>query len=164
MSDAVLPLVTPATVFDFLPGEWALSRSVSGLAEMRGTASIQATSGETEYRERVEVRTSAGAVFAASARYVLRRTRDGVAFYFADGESLFQALCFKEDDRGRLRAEAEHGCGEDRYVSTYELGPELRFSVRHDVRGPRKQYVSVTEFHAIDRISGSAGRISDRSG
>lgn len=150
MSCGVPASVTPATVFDFLVGAWELSRTISAQAEICGRMSVEAMSAEeAEYRERVEVRTTDGAVFEASMRYTLRRTCKGVDFYFAGGETLFQTLCFEADESGCLRAEAEHACGGDRYVSVYELSPDRRFRVRHAVRGPRKRYVSATEFRKV---------------
>ena len=138
-------LLTPAGAFEFLLGTWRLERAVSGLAVMAGTLRVTRTkAGTADYEERVRVTTADGATLMGSQRYRMRETEDGVGLCFAETGAMFQKLRFAYGIDARLSAEAVHVCGEDRYETVYVLGPGRGFSVRHTVRGPRKDYISVT--------------------
>ena len=139
----------PEDAFSFLLGEWRVEREVSGEARMEGWLTIREIgAGEAEYRERVSVTTAAGAVFAGSQRYVVRRLDDGFVLCFAEAGAVFEEVRFAAGGDGVLRAEARHLCGEDWYRSAFEVGPGRQFRIRHAVSGPRKQYVSETTFSA----------------
>ena len=117
---------------------------------MAGEVMVRETgAGEAEYRERMTVKTEAGAVFSGSQCYVVRRLAEGFALYFAETGAVFEEVRFRAGEEGELRAEAVHLCGEDRYESEYVLGPGRRFRIRHWVRGPRKEYVLAAVFFAV---------------
>ncbi len=148
MGEAKMEL-TPAAVFEFLLGTWTLEREVSGQARMVGELRVSAAGdGTAVYEEHATVRTEGGVQFAGSQRYLLKQQTDGVVLCFAGSGAVFQELRFAVGGHGTLRAEAVHHCVEDEYVSAYALGPGRVFSVRHEVSGPRKAYVSTTRFSA----------------
>ena len=136
--------LTPTGAFAFLLGSWRVTREVSGMATMVGTIDVQQC-GENvaEYVERMLVRTEAGAGFAGSLRYTVRRMSGGFDLEFAETGKLFQRVAFSFEEGCGLQGEAVHDCGEDRYESLYVLGPGREMMVRHLVEGPRKAYVSV---------------------
>ena len=45
-----------------------------------------------------------------------------------------------------LLGESEHLCGADHYATRYAFQPDGRFTVHHDVRGPRKDYAMTTVY------------------
>lgn len=137
----------PADAFHFLLGSWQVRRRVSGMAAMTGDVTVRETAaGEAEYRERMTVKTDAGALFSGSQGYVVRQLGEGFALYFAGGGAVFEEVRFLPAATGELRAKAVHLCGEDRYESEYVLGPGRGFMIRHWVRGPRKEYMSEAMF------------------
>lgn len=144
--------LVPADAFGFLVGVWRIEREVHGQIAMVGTAEIRATGTDVaEYRERVVVKLADGAAFSGSQRYRVQRAAEGFELRFADTGALFQDLRFTCEKDGGLRATAIHVCGEDRYASEYVLGPRRWFSIRHSVVGPRKDYLSTTQFREISQ-------------
>ncbi len=68
-----------------------------------------------------------------------------IQIYYADGPDngkLFQTLEFKND----IEAVAEHLCGEDLYKSQYVFDLPDSFIIKHEVQGPKKDYVSETKY------------------
>lgn len=156
MTGSVLRVLTPAEAFAFLLGDWRLEREIPGQAVAAGVLTVAETmDGAAEYRERVVVRTTTGAEFSGSQRYLVKRLEDGFVLCFAETGAIFEEVRFTVGAdcgpglEGSLRAEAAHQCGEDWYRSTYVLGPGRRFTIRHAVSGPRKEYVSETTFCAM---------------
>jgi Family of unknown function (DUF6314) len=132
--------------FDRLLGEWRVTRSIAGHASMSGSAYVVLLAAtEALYEERVEVVLESGKRLTGTRRYLYRRTQDGLDILFAETQQLFQSLRFRLDGND-LVAEASHDCAMDRYCSRYILRADDCFSVRHTVHGPRKGYVSTTEF------------------
>ena len=150
MSEGAALGLTPAAAFDFLLGEWRLEREIRGHAAIEGLLTVSARAdGAAEYREKVAVTTREGAVFSGSQRYLVTRAKNGFVLSFAETGAVFQEIYLAATAEGGLRGEAIHRCGEDVYRSEYALGPGRRFTVRHAVTGPRKQYVSDTAFSAV---------------
>jgi hypothetical protein len=133
--------------FDWVLGEWRIDRTIPGHASMAGRAHVVLLpDGEATYRERVEVRLDSGKSWAGGCRYRYRRTEGGFDVLFEDTRRLFQSLNFRQDG-STLVAEAKHDCAMDRYCSEYVIRVDGSFTVRHRVHGPKKNYVSATEFH-----------------
>lgn len=150
MTDDAPARLTPAGVFPFLQGRWTLEREISGQALMTGELQVLAEGELTaRYHEHVRVHTAHGAEFAGSQQYVLHRCADGVLFCFARSGEVFQELRFVATAAGGLRAGAVHHCLDDTYLSTYVMEPGGTFSIRHEVSGPQKGYVSLTHFRRI---------------
>jgi hypothetical protein len=58
---------------------------------------------------------------------------------------LFHEIRLREE-AGMLLGESEHLCGADHYATRYAFQPDGRFTVHHDVRGPRKDYAMTTVY------------------
>lgn len=106
--------------------------------------------------------TSAGLRMDASRRYVYRYSElsDELSIWFVKPENdfevdyLFHNLNFAKPEESRKEgtcvARADHLCVKDMYWTEYRLpikGVALpSFSIRHTVKGPDKDYVSMTEY------------------
>jgi hypothetical protein len=138
----------PEDLLQWLLGAWTLSREAPGQASMQGHASfLQTAKDVAEYRETVSVQlVNHDETLHAQQRYEYRQIEEGLAVYFAspspEAGELFHILRFTAN-RGALHARAQHVCRDDLYISEYILPVDRRvdrFSVRHDVEGPRKRY------------------------
>ena len=96
----------------------------------------------------------------------MKQLADGFVLCFAETGAVFEEVQFVPEAEGTLWAEATHLCGEDRYHSEYRLGPGRRFTIRHAVFGPRKEYVSETTFSAAgdDGVVGASGSVETNAG
>jgi Family of unknown function (DUF6314)/Rit1 DUSP-like domain len=172
-----------SNLFQSLAGEWAMVRDIvnfrnDGLAgTVTGSATFESrnqtsadTTAEFLYIETGSFTTTTSMVFQATRRWIWRyhnaaSTEAPISVHFvkADGETedyVYNMLSFPPKDefnsgnRGCvLKARAEHPCGEDFYVSTYEFhldqgsGMRVRkFEVHHEVKGPSKDYISRTVY------------------
>jgi Family of unknown function (DUF6314) len=135
--------------FEWLLGDWRITRTIPGHASIAGDAQVVLlAAGEALYEERVEVALESGKRLTGTRRYQYRRTQSGLDILFAETQQLFQSLQFRPDGNN-LVAEASHNCAMDRYCSRYILCADDCFTVLHTVRGPRKNYISTTEFVRI---------------
>jgi len=136
------------TVFDSLCGAWRFERSLSNQAAMAGRACfVPAADGRLHYAESGELVMPDGQRFQARRSYFYARLPEGFSVWFDEPLArLFHEVRLGTAD-GALRGAATHPCAEDRYDTMYEFRPDGSFLIRHDVRGPRKDYVSVTVFH-----------------
>jgi hypothetical protein len=142
----LLRVVNP---FDWLLGDWHIRRTIPGHASIAGGAQVALlAAGEALYEERVEVALESGQRLTGTRRYHYRRTQSGLDILFAETQRLFQSLQFRPDGNN-LVAEASHDCAMDRYCSQYILHAADCFTVLHTVSGPRKKYISTTEFLRI---------------
>lgn len=142
-------------IFDRLQGEWSFVREVPGKATMSGRARIAATGeGWARYDETARVRLADGSTLTGSQSYRYRRLpppANGFDVLFADTGELFERLDFRSAPEGSLRADAEHLCAADRYISIFTLDAEDRLSVEHTVTGPGKDYVVRTAYRRVGR-------------
>lgn len=165
-------------LFDSLDGEWAMEREITnfrddGLAgTVTGSAKFErrdptsaGTVAEYLYIEDGKFTTTTGMILQASRRWIWRyhdstaaEAPISVHFVKADGETedyVYNMLTFppKDEDgfaNGQLvlKARAEHPCGQDFYVSTYEFNMAIgKFEVQHEVKGPSKNYISRTRYN-----------------
>jgi Family of unknown function (DUF6314) len=148
-------------ILDRLQGEWTFVREVPGKATMTGRARIASTGeGRARYNETARVRLADGSTLTGSQSYVYRRLpapANGFDVLFAETGELFERLDFRSAPDGSLRANAEHACPPDRYVSQFTLDTEDRLSVEHTVTGPGKNYVVRTAYRKV-------GKSPDRGG
>ena len=126
----------------YLPGTWALTRSVHdaqlGAGRFDGLATFTLDGEAIEWREHGRLRLAS---YDGPARRALRilRTADGWEVRFADGRP------FHPLELGR-EAAVEHPCGADRYTGVYSVeGPDA-FTVRWRVRGPAKEQQVVSRY------------------
>jgi hypothetical protein len=135
-------------VFEWLLGEWGFEREIPGRARMSGHARFTLVDGETAlYEESGELCLEGGQTLHSRQSYVYERTNDGFAVRFADTRELFHVMRFAAsgDD---LVAEARHVCLNDLYLSGYTVRSDGSFEVRHEVRGPEKDYVIRTLYRS----------------
>ena len=149
-----------ADILDRLQGEWSFVREVPGKATMTGRARILPTGeGRARYDETARVLLPDGKTLTGSQSYRYRRLpppASGFDVLFAENEELFERLDFHLSPDGSLRADAEHHCAPDHYVSHFTLDREDRLHVEHSVTGPHKDYMVRTTYRR-------AGRARDRS-
>jgi hypothetical protein len=142
-------------VLDRLQGEWTFVREVPGKATMTGRARIASTGeGRAQYNETARVRLADGSTLTGSRSYVYRRLpapANGFDVLFAETGELFERLDFRFSPDGSLRADAEHDCPPDRYVSHFTLDAEDRLAVEHTVTGPAKNYVVRTAYRRVGK-------------
>jgi Family of unknown function (DUF6314) len=146
---------TKSDIFDRLQGDWTFVREVPGKATMTGRARIESTGeGRARYNESARVRLADGSQLTGSQSYVYRRLpapANGFDVLFADTGELFERLDFRSSPDGSVRADAEHDCPPDRYVSHFTLDAEDRLAVEHTVTGPEKNYVVRTAYRRVSK-------------
>jgi hypothetical protein len=144
-------------ILDRLQGEWKFVREVPGKATMTGRAHIAATSADrARYDETAHVRLADGTRLTGSQSYRYKRLAapcNGFEVLFADTGELFERLEFRSEPDGSLRADAEHLCASDRYVSQFVLDAHDQLRVEHKVTGPGKNYVVRTNYRRASRTS-----------
>jgi hypothetical protein len=157
------PEITP-DIFERLQGEWTFVREVPGKATMTGRARIAPTgAGRARYDETARVRLADGTTLTGSQSYHYRRLpppASGFDVLFAENEELFERLDFHAFPDGSFRADAEHFCPPDHYVSQFTLDSEDRLVVEHTVQGPRKNYVVRTAYRRVSRSANPGPRPS----
>lgn len=134
-------------VFDRLEGTWDLARTIENQAAMTGIAWFSQLGHDAlGYREEGRVTLAGGQAFDAHREYRFERSRLGFLVFFAEvPPRLFhQIQLAREGDV--LAGSATHLCAPDVYDSDYRFMADGTFVIRHSVRGPRKNYVSVTVF------------------
>lgn len=133
-------------MFEGLLGEWSLERDIPARGRMKGRARFTLLDAETAlYEESGELCLEGGQTFHSRQSYVYEKREDGFAVRFADTRELFHVMRFTAsgDD---LVAEARHLCVNDLYLSGYTVRADGSFEVRHQVRGPQKDYVIRTVY------------------
>jgi hypothetical protein len=137
---------SPGDVFAGLKGDWKLSRRLDGRGWMEGTATFSdALDGNLAYHERGRVRLDTQE-FDAERKYIFAPRPAGFAVYFAEiPPRLFHEVELTRAN-GTLTGQASHLCAADLYRSRYEFLPDGRFTILHEVSGPRKGYSLSTSF------------------
>ncbi len=133
-------------VFEKLIGDWSLEREIPGRGRMNGRARFTLLDGATAlYEESGELCLESGQTLHSRQSYVYEKTESGFAVRFADTRELFHVMRFAAsgDD---LVAEARHVCLNDLYLSGYTVRADGSFEMRHQVRGPQKDYSICTVY------------------
>ena len=128
-------------MFEGLLGDWSLEREIPGRGRMKGRARFTLLDAETAlYEESGELCLEGGQTLHSRQSYVYEKRQDGFAVRFADTRELFHVMRFlaSGDD---LVCAASHLCMNDLYLSAYTVHSDGNFEVRHEVRGPQKDYV-----------------------
>jgi hypothetical protein len=142
----------PDELLDRLAGCWSLERVIAGKdtnqGSMNGIASFRRLeSGFMAYREEGRLLLPNGEAFDAFRDYLYDRVSQGFAVFFPETPPrLFHEIRLHEEATGALVGAAEHLCGRDHYATRYAFEPDGRFTVHHDVRGPRKDYAITTVY------------------
>jgi hypothetical protein len=146
------PWGAPDDVLDRLAGSWSLERVIAGKdanqGSMNGIAGFRRLeNGLMAYREEGRLLLPNGEAFDAFRDYLYDRMAGGFAVFFPETPPrLFHEIRLRLDRTGALVGAAEHLCGGDHYATGYAFQPDGRFVLRHDVRGPRKDYVMTTVY------------------
>ncbi len=133
-----------ACVFHVLKGTWAFDRLIGGHGSMAGQAAFRAAAPQSlDYEESGTHNAKGGAVdFYQNYIYV---HQDGeILVTFRDGRP-FHRLEF-DSAQNFLTATAVHFCGDDVYRGEYVFHDNDNFSLRWDVKGPRKDYMIETNY------------------
>ncbi|BCJ91523.1 hypothetical protein IZ6_22580 [Terrihabitans soli] len=130
-----------ARLFDALAGSWRISRTIDPQGALDGTASFSVRdNGWLAYSEEGELTLPHGQ-FTARRSYLFEPREDGFAVWFdAEPKRLFHEIALDGPDRGTRTGSASHLCRDDLYLSEYSFEPDGRFSIRHRVTGPYKDY------------------------
>ena len=151
----MLPLEAPAEPFDVaaffrrLAGHWRQARTIAPGGTYTGQASFLACgAGCLDYVEQGTVTLPDRRQLQATQRYLFALEGPGIAVYFKeDPPRLFHQLNFTASSAvGTATAAAGHLCGDDDYRSLYTIHATDRFTVVHEVNGPRKAYVMTTDY------------------
>lgn len=139
-------------MFNQFEGRWQLERGILPGGAMRGEAKfISVSKVEFNYMEQGVLTLDHGDVIHDVTRsYIYKLEDDHIQVFYADGSddgALFHVLKF-ENER---EAQAEHLCGEDFYRSHYAFDLPDCFTITHEVKGPKKDYVSKTIFTRLDK-------------
>jgi hypothetical protein len=152
------PASTPAAlIFASLPARgWAFRRELASRLEGSGVVEGEASfaprgADELLYEECGIFRLLSGPTFDVRKTYLWRRRQDHLALHFDEpGEGLFHLVSLSTVGNAVRGACERHPCGDDVYESSYAFevaeGVLGRWSVRHDVRGPTKDYTSITVY------------------
>ena len=133
---------------DFL-GDWRLSRRIEDrltgqVATFCGSARFVAEPASEPamlcYDEKGQLALADGTSFEATRRYFWQFHADRVDVFFDDHRSFHHFV-----PEGKV-AGADHLCGADLYLVTYDFTAWPSWSSVYSVKGPRKDYVSTTEF------------------
>lgn len=131
-------------LFLFLKGTWSFDRTIRGHGSMSGVAAFRnRTPTALDYDESGTHAAKGGAVdFYQSYIYV--QEGGDIAVTFKDGRP-FHTLTF-DNAQNLLTASAVHLCGDDVYRGEYVFHDNDNFSLRWDVKGPRKNYLIETNY------------------
>ena len=128
-------------VFEGLLGAWSLEREIPGRGCMKGRARFTLLdAGTALYEESGELCLEGGQTLRSRQSYVYEKRDDGFAVRFADTRELFHVVRFAASGDDLVCA-ASHLCMNDLYLSAYTVHSDGNFEVRHEVRGPQKDYV-----------------------
>lgn len=135
----------PRQLQDFA-GRWEIARRIEDalageVLEGRGTVDYRpAPDGGLIYDEEIALTLPGRPPLRGTRRYLWRQAGADIAVSFEDGRA-FHRIALGEDG-----AEDRHDCAPDLYRVAYDFSGWPTWSVRWQVVGPRKDYVSVTDF------------------
>lgn len=138
----------PGEVMNNLSGRWSLDRAIAGIGGMRGVATFTPLDQNSlAYREQGSLKLLDGTELQAEREYIYRARRDGFDVLFKENPvRLFHQVSLRQGEASEYRGSADHLCGGDEYRSTYTFLPNGGFTIRHVVRGLRKDYTIVTAY------------------
>lgn len=131
---------------DDFEGSWSLSREITDQlagqnGKLIGTARfVRRGPGALHYEEAGKLELADGTVLEAERRYIWQFVEDRVDMTFDDGKAFHSFV-----PRGYVSG-TEHPCGDDIYNVRYDFVVWPRWRTVWLVKGPRKDYTSITEF------------------
>jgi hypothetical protein len=137
-------------LFGMLAGTWRIQRSIDPEGMLDGTARFSVRDdGWLHYAETGELAIHGGQ-FTARRSYLFEPKEDGFSVWFdAEPLRLFHTIVLDGAEGGVRTGAAEHLCRNDLYLSSYSLEPDGRFTIRHRVTGPNKDYTVTTLYTRI---------------
>lgn len=126
-------------------GIWSLSRRLEDAltgqqGHFAGTATFTADADGLAYRETGELRLGGAPPMTAERRYIWRDAGEEIAVFFPDGAP-FHTFAPSGAGDG-----TPHLCKADLYRVRYDFGEWPVWQTRWQVKGPRKDYVSVSRY------------------
>jgi hypothetical protein len=129
-------------------GTWNLQRKISNQLPIIGTAVIHSINEFTvSYQEEVLTPLLKGKVIKGTQEYRLEKNSDFLEIFFCNGLNagqIFQRFLFNAS-----QSKSIHICAKDQYRSTWIWLNEESFQLKHEVKGPRKDYVMITNYFKI---------------
>ena len=127
-------------------GDWQITRRIedrqSGrIGHLQGRAVFAPDSDGLDYTESGLLEFPGQQPLTATQRYLWRSENNEIAVFFADGRA------FHQFDPSQPHPQASHDCPPDWYDVRYEFTDWPNWRATWSVTGPRKDYVSVTEYH-----------------
>ena len=137
----------PEAVFDQLQGAWRLDRRIGEEATMTGKAQFGPCEFDRlSYKESGRLVLKSGTSHEAYRSYIYSRLPDGFQVWFDEPEPrLFHDVHLRRAGDA-LCGKVTHLCGQDNYETHYRFSADASFCITHNVRGPKKDYVSITVF------------------
>ena len=131
--------------FDDFLGEWLISRQIDSSSpgqsgEFVGRAVFDPSPFGFHYRETGQLTTDSGHEMRAERRYHWHRRGQGAEVRFADDRT------FHVVDLTAQQPTATHDCPPDWYEGAYDFRHWPRWTVRWQVRGPRKDYRMLSSY------------------
>lgn len=130
-------------------GHWHYQRCITGGYKAAGTVTFSlhdASEGTLLYAETGVLRTPHGEALNAWQRYLFKpQTQQLLILFDEQPPRPFHAvsLRMKQD---AVMGRSVHLCGADHYDSSYIFCPHGQFYITHRVHGPRKRYISKTQY------------------
>jgi hypothetical protein len=136
-----VPSCSGHRLFDTLKGSWRIQRTIDPDGALDGTARfVEREDGWLHYAEEGEL-TIHGGSFTARRSYLFEPKDNGFCVWF-DAEPAYLFHDIRLDNT--MTGSAEHLCRNDLYLSSYSFAPDGRFTIRHCVTGPSKDYTVTT--------------------
>lgn len=126
-------------------GRWIYTRQIDdrtglGAGQGEGVAKFSADADGLRYDESGTMGFATTPVMKNSRSYLWREAPQGAAVLFEDGRP-FHEVCL-----GEGTPQAAHWCDPDQYDVTYDFSAWPQWSSTWRVKGPRKDYVMVTQY------------------
>lgn len=128
-------------------------RTLSNGSSLKGTAMFtQVSPIFLHYEEQGTLVLNSQNSLQASRHYDYILNINTIDIYFdAKNKTLFQTLIF--ENYRPFQCKAVHDCHPDTYHSNYNFkmnaGSIAEFTIKHDVKGPRKNYVSLSKYYKV---------------
>ena len=146
--DVSVPFTRWARELGVAPGAQTQELSLRRAGDMAAALGVEPTDTIVSV---VRLRLLDGRAFDAHREYLYQRRPNGFAVLFAERPPrLFHEIALQPGDADGTAwtGTAAHQCSADLYDSHYRFLTDGGFTLRHTVRGPRKDYVSLTRFSA----------------
>ena len=137
-------------ILEFLVGAWTYDREFdNGNSGIGSVNFIENKFYGLEYSELGTLKLVNGTVLTAKRKYYFNTTENNLEIYFFETPKiLFQGIELKIKGENII-GKATHRCGDDFYDSEYIFKTNSTFKIKHKVVGPKKNYVSKTNYRKV---------------